>query len=148
VPDEVIVETSALLGRLRQIKVGAEDCVKPAAEAMAAVGERAIKQELATSSHDRGTPTPSGPGEPPSLVSGQLRRSVRMTKIEKTGAWAWTAHVAPTTVYARIQELGGWAGRGHRSHLPPRPYVKPAVLKSAMKARDAAIEVFRMKTGT
>jgi hypothetical protein len=23
-------------------------------------------------------------------------------------------------------ELGGWAGRGHRSHLPPRPYLKPA----------------------
>jgi phage gpG-like protein len=34
--------------------------------------------------------------------------------------------VAESTVYARIQELSGWAGRGHRSFLPARPYVEPA----------------------
>ena len=70
-----------------------------------------------------------------------------MTALRRSGKGQWTARVAPTTVYARIQELGGQAGRGHQSALPPRPYVSPAVTKSALKARDAAIRVFRSYTG-
>jgi len=43
------------------------------------------------------------------------------------------AEIGPTAVYSRIQELGGDTGRGHRSHLPPRPYIKPTT--QAEKAR-------------
>jgi phage gpG-like protein len=142
------VTVEALLKRLEQIREDADGAAKEAANAMSAVGERAIKQELGVSSHPPGTRTPSPPGMPPSLVTGQLRRSVRQTRLYQTGAGQWTAHVAPTTVYGRIQELGGRAGWHHRSRLPPRPYVARGFLKSASKARDAAIQVFRNRTNT
>lgn len=137
-----------LLARLKEINEGADKASRAAAEAMGAVGEREIKKLLGVSSHPLGTPTPSPRGTPPSLVTGQLRRSVRQTKLYQSGAGRWTVHIAPTTVYARIQELGGWTGRGHASHLPARPYVKIGQLRAALKARDAAIRVFRNYTRT
>jgi phage gpG-like protein len=70
--------------------------------------------------------TNSPPGSPPALVSGALRASVIPSPPVVTGDSA-TVIVGGTTVYARIQELGGWAGKGDRSHLPPRPYLKPAL---------------------
>ena len=90
--------------------------------------EAKAKDELTSSSHPKGTPTPASPGEPPSLITGTLRRSVRVQGPTGDGQ-TFTASVGPTTVYGRIQELGGWAG--HSSYLPPRPYMKPAVEKSA-----------------
>jgi phage gpG-like protein len=90
--------------------------------------EAKAKDELATSSHPKGTPTPSQPGEPPSLISGSLRRSVRVQGPTGDGK-TFIASVGPSMVYGRIQELGGTAGHGNR--LPPRPYMKPAVEKSA-----------------
>lgn len=91
--------------------------------------ERQTKVNLALKSHKRGTPTPSLPGEPPALISGALRRSV---KISGRGGrkGVYTGSVGPTMIYSRIQELGGVAGRNHRASLPARPYLKPAVLKS------------------
>lgn len=85
------------------------------------------KAKLTTSSHKKGTPTLSSPGEPPSLVTGQLRRSVKTTPAVRIGAGTWQASVGPTAVYARIQELGGVAGRGHASRLPARPYLQPSL---------------------
>jgi phage gpG-like protein len=137
-----------LLARLRQIERDADRAVKSAAEAMGAVGEREIKKQLGRTSHAPGTPTQSPPGSPPGLITGQLRRSVRQTKTYSSGAGRWTVHIAPTMIYARIQELGGWAGRGHKSHLPARPYVRPGMLAAELKARDAAIRVFRAFTKT
>jgi len=125
----------------------ADEAAKAAAKASGAVLIRGVQLELSRSSHPAGTPTPSPPGSPPSLISGQLRRSVKMTRLEPTGNGQWTATVGGTTVYARIQELGGWAGKGHKSHLPPRPYVAPAQLKWQMKARDAAISAFKNACG-
>lgn len=89
--------------------------------------ETATKTKLTTSSHQRGTPTPSRPGEPPSLVSGTLRRSIQVQGPTSTGM-TWRASVGPTAVYGRIQELGGVAGRGSR--LPARPYLRPALEES------------------
>jgi hypothetical protein len=88
------------------------------------LAEAAIKQMLTTSSHEKGTPTPSAPGEPPSLVSGTLRRSTKVVGPVPAGFGRWLAEVGPTAVYGRVQELGGTAGHG--SELPPRPYVQPA----------------------
>ncbi|MFE7930753.1 hypothetical protein ACFU6S_18820 [Streptomyces sp. NPDC057456] len=88
------------------------------------LAEAAIKQQLTTSSHAKGTPTPSAPGEPPSLVSGALRRSTKVVGPIPVGFGRWLAEAGPTAVYGRIQELGGTAGRG--AELPPRPYVQPA----------------------
>lgn len=88
---------------------------------------RAIATELTRTSHPLGTPTPAPPGSPPSLVTGHLRRSIVNLSTRRLSKGVYEGGTGPTAVQARIQELGGFAGRGHRSHLPPRPYVRPAV---------------------
>lgn len=90
--------------------------------------EREGKQLLRLTSHPEGTPTPARPSSPPSLVTGNLRRSWR-TRPPHPGVRPWTveAETGPTAKYARIQELGGRAGRRKRTRLPKRPYVRPAV---------------------
>lgn len=67
----------------------------------------------------------SPPGQPPALVTGQLRRSVTVGEPRRSLLGTWETRTGPTAVYGRIQELGGVAGRG--SVLPARPYVAPSV---------------------
>ena len=101
-----------------------------ATSAAAAVAEKAVKEQLRQSSHQKGTVTPADPGQPPSLITGNLMRSVAING--PTGrAGAYKAEIGPTAVYGRIQELGGNTGRGHRTHLPRRPYVQPAWAEAA-----------------
>lgn len=82
-----------------------------------------VKRELAKSSHPPGTPTPSAPGEPPSMVSGALSRKVVVKRLVPG-----RIQVGSTVVYARIQELGGVAGHG--AQLPARPYLKPVLKRN------------------
>jgi phage gpG-like protein len=91
--------------------------------------ERHAKVLLSLSSHPKGTPTPSRPGQPPSLVTGTLKRSVKVRGPRRTSS-GFEAVIGPTAVYGRIQELGGLAGRGLRSRLPARPYMRPAMRQS------------------
>lgn len=114
-------------GRLSELVAEKKAAAGAAVTAGAAVVETAVKRELTTSSHTRKTPTPSQPGEPPSLVTGTLRRSISVRGPAEV-AGGWVATIGPTAVYGRIQELGGEAGRG--AVLPRRPYVTPAVGKS------------------
>ena len=86
--------------------------------------EREAKANLSLSTHTRYEPTNSMPGEPPALVSGDLRRSVKQDRIEQIGPTRFSGQVGPTIEYGRIQELGGEAGRG--AILPSRPYLQPA----------------------
>lgn len=86
--------------------------------------ERRAKQNLALKTHKAGTPTPSGPGEPPALITGNLRRSISVTGPVAVGPATWAGKVGPTAVYGRIQELGGQTARGY---LPARPYMDPAL---------------------
>lgn len=102
--------------------------------------EGRARAELSRSSHQIGTPTPSAPGQPPSLITGVLRSSFRVTGPTPAGAGRWTSVMGPTTVYARIQELGGVTGRGHHTVLPPRPYLRPAY--DALVHSDALRGVF------
>lgn len=89
---------------------------------------RQARAHLSLGWHTRDTPTGSRPGEPPWRISGRLSRSMHIERARRTGAGRWSGTVGPAgVVYARIQELGGDAGRGHRSHLPARPYLKPSV---------------------
>jgi phage gpG-like protein len=87
--------------------------------------EAEAKTQLTTSSHRKGTPTPSAPGEPPSLITGNLRRSITVDGPHPAGITGWQGEVGPTAEYGRIQELGGIAG-AHDSILPARPYMQPA----------------------
>lgn len=65
--------------------------------------------------------------------TGTLRRSViasvdsGMSPPSPEGATVITATWGAATPYARIQELGGYAGRGHKAYIPPRPYLKTAL---------------------
>jgi phage gpG-like protein len=79
----------------------------------------------------------SDPGTPPAYRTGFLHDNVyTLFAPTETGAYgeAW-----PSTVYARIHELSGWAGRGHRSFLPKRPYVEPAMADQADHLRQIVI---------
>lgn len=77
--------------------------------------------------HPRNTPTPSPPGEPPARISSDLLRSLRPFPVERTDLYTWHASIKSFNDYSRIQELGGMSGRGHRTYLPPRPYLRRAV---------------------
>jgi HK97 gp10 family phage protein len=89
--------------------------------------EKRAKEKLTTSSHAASEPTPSAPGEPPSLVTGNLRRSIKVTGPTLITSSTWMGQVGPTAVYGRIQELGGVTGRGGATTLPARPYMRPAL---------------------
>ena len=88
--------------------------------------EGLVKMELSRSSHPPGTPTPSAPGSPPSLISGALRRSIQVEGPQQTGRGSWSVRIAPRIVYGPIQERGGQAGNGAR--LPARPYMYPGLI--------------------
>lgn len=106
--------------------------------------ERNTKIKLATTSHKRGTPTPSAPGDPPSLVSGNLRRSIQVEGPAPTGPIGWEGKVGPTMEYARVQELGGSTGR---AELPARPYQGPAFEESLPEIAEIYAEAWAAALG-
>lgn len=101
-----------------------------------------IAEQLRLTSHPPGTPTPSVPPMPPSMITGNLIRS-----IDEYGPYYENANrvaglVGPTAVQARIQELGGDTGRNHATHLPPRPYVAPAVALARPLVAESHRKIF------
>lgn len=99
--------------------------------------EKRARDNLGRLSHARGTRTPSAPGEPPARIGGALQDSWQHSLPVPDGIGGWVCTLSSNLVYSSIQEVGGWAGRGHRSHLPPRPYLRPAVDLAAVEVRDA-----------
>lgn len=124
------------IAALQVMLAGGIASASPAALAMGEVVEREVRAQLGKSSHAPGTPTPSPPGSPPAMISGRLRDSVIAKEVD-----IGHVQVGATTVYARIQQLGGLSGRGHATYTPPRPYLEPALEASITEARDAAITV-------
>jgi len=91
---------------------------------------RRAQELLSLGWHPPRTKTGSAPGEPPWRISGALRRAVKVGPVRRKG-FSWIVEVGTTrgadgVPYGRIQELGGVTGRGHRTRLPPRPYMAPA----------------------
>ena len=111
---------------LRAMAARVDEATPMALHAAAALIEGKARANLSRRSHARGTPTPSPPGQPPAMISGTLRSNWMVEGPVSNGTGAWMCTLYPTTVYAGIQEVGGWAGRGHSSHLPARPYLRPA----------------------
>lgn len=107
--------------------------------------EAETKKSLSAYSHPKGTPTSSPAGRPPAVVSGQLRRSVKVEGPRSLGAGTWEARIGPTAVYGRIQELGGNTGWGGLTRLPARPYLAPTVdgLIKSGRIRDVYVEAWR-----
>lgn len=68
-------------------------------------------------------------GELLSRRTGTLARSISASvepgysETETSVSQTW----GPNVPYGAIHEYGGWAGRGHRSYIPPRPYLGPAL---------------------
>jgi phage gpG-like protein len=90
-----------LPGRLRRLASDVRDRgALDAADALAQAYQRSVVKSM------RG-PSPSAPGTPPGRRSGTLARSVRPEPARLTGDGRASSSVAPHTVYARIQQLGG-----------------------------------------
>lgn len=94
------------------------------------IREDAVDQ-LMLKEHAKGTATPSAPGEPPAMVTGGLKASVREELLRILGPGLVEGRVGPTKPYSRIQELGGTAGHGAK--LPARPYLRPALATALPK---------------
>lgn len=116
----IITGVSRLQGALAAMAVRQEAATKTAMTRALALVERETKNNLSLGSHRRGEPTTSSPGEPPDLVSGDLRRSIQHDGPNPHAPAGWEGEVGPTIVYGRIQQLGGSTGR---ANLPPRPYL-------------------------
>lgn len=133
-----------LPARLRRLAAEVKDrAALDAADAMAQSFQRGVVKSMTGSG-------PSAPGTPPGRRTGTLARSVRAEPATLTGAGRASSSVAPHTVYARIQQLGGdiypvrakalrwkvktfgpllpgakrsnWVYAKH-VYLPPRPYI-------------------------
>ena len=120
----VMVGTKEFIAALKKTTAAMDAGTRAATSASASLIQRQIITELGRSSHPKGTPTPSSVGQPPSLVSGQLRRSIKVQGPTSLGLGMYQAQIGPTAIYGRIQELGGDTGT---THLPPRPYVSTAL---------------------
>lgn len=137
-----------LPGRLRHLAADVRDRgALDAADAMAQAYQSSVVRSMVG-------PSPSAPGTPPARRTGTLARSVRAESAVLTGAGRATSSVAPHTVYARIQQLGGvilpvrakvlhWQDKnGHhyarRVTLPPRPYMVMTA-ERRQRCRSAAI---------
>ena len=137
-----------LPGRLRRLADDMRDrAAVDAADAMAQAFQRSVVKSMTG-------PSPSAPGTPPARRSGTLARSVRAEPARLTGTGRASSSVAPHTVYARIQQLGGvivpvrakvlhWTDKAgshwaRRVRLPARPYI---VMSDARRqeCRSAAI---------
>lgn len=122
-----------LPARLRRLAAEVKDrAALDAADAMAQSFQRSVVKSMTG-------PSPSPPGSPPARRTGTLARSVRPEPAVPAGAGRATSSVAPHTVYARIQQLGGdiypvrakilhWKDKGGHHwakhvYLPPRPYM-------------------------
>ena len=141
-PAELPAYLQALTARIR------DEGPTAAANAMA----QAYQGEVVRSMHG---PAPSPPGTPPARRSGTLARSVRPEPAVPIGAGRAKSSVAPHTVYARIQQLGGdihvvrakvlTDGKtffGKHVYLPPRPYM---IMTAAYAARvhRAAVDAIK-----
>jgi phage gpG-like protein len=119
------VNVQALISSLNAKIESAPDFASQAVQAMSTTAQTNIKATLYS-------------GAPLHVRTGNLADSVRETYFSP-GAVA-EAHVAPTIVYSRIQELSGISGKDYHSHLPPRPYVAPTVEESMDEFRQDAID--------
>jgi hypothetical protein len=136
------VTPAELPAYLRRLAADVKDrAAVDAADAMAASYQRSVVMSM------KGD---SAPGLPPARRTGTLARSVRAEPAKLTGGGKAGSSVAPHTVYARIQQLGGdiypvrakalrWKSKtfgplakgakrsnyvyARHVYLPPRPYM-------------------------
>jgi phage gpG-like protein len=121
---------------------GLDAATRAGLELVGELAEHAMVEQLTLRSHPPGTPTPSAPGQPPALITGTLAGSV-VTRGPIGAAGRYEMVVGATAEYARIHELGGRTGAGHRTVLPPRPYVHPALIAAQRDMLAVMIRTWR-----
>lgn len=131
------VQTDGLVAALRAWQERTIEATQQAAHDAGEVVREAIQDNLARTSY----PPASEPGEPPAWRTGYLHEHVYV-RVLSTDV-GWQARIYPSTVYARIQELSGWAGRDHASFLPERPYVRPASEQTAPQVGRIFVDRWR-----
>lgn len=72
------------------------------------------------------------------IDTGRLKRSLTTGEPFKQGT-AWHIDIGSNVVYARIQELGGRAGRNLASLIPAQPYLRPALKASKSEVRTIIV---------
>jgi hypothetical protein len=142
---------------LQMLAVRAGEAAIPAADAMGEAYQSEVKTVLTRMSHERGTRTPSPPGEPPAMESGDLAGSVTM--VPATTPVIATSSVSPHRVYDWVQEYGAtihahgtgfmhFFYEGERFertvHIPERSYVRSTVTRmiASGELTAAAAEAF------
>lgn len=129
---------------LRRIRaLAASDAPLAACRAVGQVAETAVKVTLTSSTHTKDEVTPSKPGQPPSLVTGKLRRSIHRTTPRLMEPGVTRCAVGSTLIYAPVHEFGPvtitarrapylkfqYGGSWHqvtRVKIPRRPYLATA----------------------
>lgn len=101
---------------------------------LAALAESKAKGGF-SGSHARGQPHVGGPQ--PNVVTGNLRRSITRTAVQRTGPGEYMTRVYPSTVYARAVELGN-PRTGSRAF----PYFGPAMKVVRANANDILIRAW------
>jgi len=126
------IDASSTIRALNAIEAKVNAITSTAVKQAGLVVERSAKMKLSENGrHRKGTPTPSSPGSPPSIVTSALRASVRTDYPRKLGFGSYEVMIGPTMVYARVQELGGGP-----KNLPARPYMAPAFKDAENDVRD------------
>lgn len=75
---------------------------------------------------------PNPPPGPLKIRTGDLRRGIQIVTPTPAGRGTWVSGLETKGIaYGRIHELGGVAGAGHRSRIPARPYLEPAISKAS-----------------
>lgn len=90
---------------------------------------------------------PNPPPGPLKIRSGRLVRTIRISDIRFNGRQIIGGLQAGDSQvrYARIHELGGYAGRGRRTLIRPRPYLRPAMVEARpLIERAIAVEMLRV----
>lgn len=146
---------------LRAIRAKASSRAPEAAcRAVGQAAETAVKVTLTSFTHPEGTPTPSRPGQPPALVSGDLRRSCRRTPPRYMGPGYYECAVGSMLIYAPVHEFGPVTIRaknfpqlgnpkvgffGPQVTIPRRPFMAPTVerLVASGMLRRAAEDAWR-----
>lgn len=137
---KINVDSSSTLSALKNLSNEiAEKASQTAIMQAGLLLERETKLMLTRSGrHKAGTPTPAAPGQPPAIVTGALRASVKTQEPKREGFGTYSVEVGPTIVYGRVQELGGGP-----SNLPARPYLLPALERSLGSIRETYISALR-----
>lgn len=107
-------------GRFRGLDRMQREMAQEIAATMSEIGDK-ILQDVQTNLSGRVLNVRTG------RLRANVSRSVTADKNEVKLSIGTDLSIVP---YARIHELGGWTGAGHRTKIPKRPYLRRALVEN------------------